>query len=115
MLKQILNEFLSVEGVSAAALIGRDGFVIELVSIDPLDRDALGVMCTGQMKYFERHGRELRMGRPRQIVQEYEGGTLLMMPVTWDEFLVVLTSTNRGLATLARTLPKITERIEAVI
>jgi predicted regulator of Ras-like GTPase activity (Roadblock/LC7/MglB family) len=115
MLKQILSEFLSVNGVAAAALIGRDGFVIEIVWVDPLDSDALGVHCSGQMKFFERKGRELRMGLPRQIVQEYRDGTLLIFPVTWDEFLVVLTTTNSGLNQLADTLPKISERIAAVI
>jgi uncharacterized protein len=115
MLKQILTEFLSVKGVAAAALIGRDGFVIEIVQVYPLDIDALGVICSGQMKFFERNGRELRMGRPRQIVQEYQDGTLLISPVTWDEFLVVLTYTNRGLSHLANSLPKISERIAAVI
>jgi hypothetical protein len=29
MLKQLLEEFLKVESVSAAVVIGRDGFVIE--------------------------------------------------------------------------------------
>jgi len=115
MLKQILSEFLSVNGVAAAALIGRDGFVIEIVQADPLDIDALGVLCCGQMKFFERNGRELRMGLPRQIVQEYRDGTLLIFPVTWDEFLVVLTSTNSGLGQLASSLPRISERIAAVI
>jgi hypothetical protein len=115
MLKQILNEFLSINGVAAAALIGRDGFVIEIASIDPMDNDALGVLCSGQMKFFERGGRELRRGLPRQIVQEYKDGTLLITPVTWDEFLVVLTYTNSGLGHLAQTLPKISERIAAVL
>jgi uncharacterized protein len=115
MLKQILSEFLSVNGVAAAALIGRDGFVIEIVQVYPVDIDALGVLCSGQLKFFERKGRELRMGLPRQIVQEYRDGTLLISPVTWDEFLVVLTKTNRGLGHLANTLPKISERIAAVI
>ena len=115
MLKQILNEFLSINGVATAALIGRDGFVIEIVCVDPIDSDALGVLCTGQMKFFERCGRELRRGLPRQIVQEYQDGTLLIIPVTWDEFLVVLTNTNSGLGHLAQTLPKMSERIAAVI
>jgi predicted regulator of Ras-like GTPase activity (Roadblock/LC7/MglB family) len=47
MLKQILNEFLSINGVATAAVIGRDGFVIEIVQVDPIDTDALGVLCSG--------------------------------------------------------------------
>jgi uncharacterized protein len=115
MLKQILSEFLSIDGVTMAAVIGRDGFVIEIVQIDPVDTDALGVVCSGQMKFFERGGRVLKKGRPRQVVQEYQNGTLLLTQVTREEFLVILTKIPGGLGHLTYTLPKICSRIAAVI
>ena len=45
MLKQILGEFLKIDGVSAAVVVGRDGFVIESAASGKMDIDALGAMA----------------------------------------------------------------------
>ena len=44
MLRQILGEFLKLDGVTAAAVAGRDGFVIESVVAGDVDIEALGAM-----------------------------------------------------------------------
>jgi len=115
MLKQILNEFLSMEGVTAAALIGHDGFVIEIMQTRPTDADALGALCSSSMTFFEHRGMAMGMGHPRQIALEYQGGTLILTPITGQEFLAVLTNTASGLGRLNFTLPKISSRIRALI
>ena len=115
MLKQIINEFLSIDGVIAAALIGLDGFVIEIIQIDFVDTDALGALCSGSMKFFEHEGRVLEMGHTRQIALEYQAGTLVLTPITGEEFLAVLTRTSTGLGHLNYSLPKISSRIRALI
>mgnify|MGYP001636572569 CR=1 FL=1 len=43
MLKPLLEEFLKVEGVSAAVVVGRDGFVIESAVSGKVDIEALGI------------------------------------------------------------------------
>jgi len=115
MLKQILNEFLSIEGVIAAALIGYDGFVIEITRTEFVDADALGALCSGSVRFFEHGGRAMDMGHPRQIALEYQAGTLILTPITSEEFLAVLTRTSTGLGHLNYTLPKISSRIRALI
>jgi uncharacterized protein len=115
MLRQILNEFLSIEGVTTAALIGHDGFVIEVMQTEPADPDTLGALCSSSMRFFEREGGVLCMGKPRQIALEYQAGTLILTPITDEEFLAVLTNTAAGLGRLSYTLPKIRSRIQAVI
>jgi predicted regulator of Ras-like GTPase activity (Roadblock/LC7/MglB family) len=42
MLKEILGEFLNIDGVSAAVMVGRDGLVIESVTPGKMDIDELG-------------------------------------------------------------------------
>jgi len=115
MLKQILNEFLSIEGVIAAALIGHDGFVIEVIQTDFVDTDALGALCSGLLSFFEHEGRILEMGHIRQIALEYRAGTLILTPITSEEFLAVLTRTSAGLGHLNYSLPKISSWIRALI
>ena len=46
MLRQILGEFLKLDGVTAAVVAGRDGFVIESVVAGDVDVEALGAMAS---------------------------------------------------------------------
>lgn len=46
MLKQILSEFLQLDGVTAAVVAGRDGFVIESAVSGDVDIEALGAMAS---------------------------------------------------------------------
>jgi predicted regulator of Ras-like GTPase activity (Roadblock/LC7/MglB family) len=115
MLKMILNEFLSIEGVTAAALVGRDGFVIEIVQTHPSDLDELGALCSGSISFFERNGALLKMGSLRQIIFEHQDGIMVFTPVTTEEFLIIITNTNTGLGHLAFSLATISSRVAAVI
>jgi uncharacterized protein len=115
MLKQILEEFLSIDGVTAAALVGRDGFVIEIVETYPTDSDALGALCADAVQFFERSGAAMDRGSLRQLMFEYRNGVLILTPVTKDEFLAILTDTTTVLGRLTYTLAKTSSRISAVI
>lgn len=42
MLKEILGEFLIIDGVSAVVMVGRDGLVRESVTSGKMDIDELG-------------------------------------------------------------------------
>ena len=72
MLKQILGEFLKVEGVSAAVVVGRDGFVIESAISGKIDIDALGAMASTGMGTSEAMGNELGKGNLDQMLVELE-------------------------------------------
>jgi uncharacterized protein len=115
MLKEILKEFLVIEGVTAVALIGRDGFVIEIAQTIPTDIDALGAYCSDSLRFFEKGESSREMGLPRQIVVEYRNGPLIITPITKEEFLVVLADTTAGLGRLNYSLPRISSRVAAII
>jgi uncharacterized protein len=115
MLKQILEEFLSIDGVTAAALVGRDGFVIEIVETYPTDSDALGALCADSVQFFERSGVAMERGSLRQVMLEYLDGVLILTPVTRDEFLAILADTSTVLGRLTYTLAKTSSRVLAVI
>ena len=70
MLKQILGEFLKVEGVTAAVVVGRDGFVIESAVSGKVDIDALGAMASTGMGTSEAMGNELGKGQLDQMLVE---------------------------------------------
>ena len=115
MLKQILEEFLQIEGVNTAALIARDGFLIEYVGSEPADKDALAVLGSCAMAFFSRAGIALEMGRVRQSVLEHEDGTIIFTRINDDELLAVMTGAESNSGRLAYILPKITTRVAAVI
>ena len=56
LLKQILSEFLKNNGVTTAALVGRDGFVIDVATKASLDPDALGALGSSSINFFYRTG-----------------------------------------------------------
>ena len=115
MLKQILEEFLQIEGVSTAALIGSDGFLIDYVGKEPEDRDALAALGSCAMTFFSRAGFALDMGPVRQSVLEHEDGTIILTRINENEMLAVLTEAQSPSGRLSYIIPKITTRVAAVI
>ena len=115
MLKQILKEFLLIEGVRSVALIARDGFVIESAQNNHSDLEALGALSSSEMRFFSRAGASLNMGSLRQIVLEHRTGAIIFTRITDDEFLAILTDTKAVLGHLTYTLPKMSSRVAAAI
>jgi predicted regulator of Ras-like GTPase activity (Roadblock/LC7/MglB family) len=115
MLKQILKEFLTIDGVTSAALIARDGFLIESVYNEPADTEALAALGSCALKFFSRIGTSLQMGAVQQIVFEYRAGAIIITRVSDDELLAIITDTRSPLGRLAYMLPKISTRVASVI
>lgn len=115
MISRLLNEFLQIEGVTTAALIGQDGFLIESAGSGPVDKDALAALGSCAMTFFSRAGKILDRGGARQFVSEHENGSIIFTPVSDDVLLAVITETQSGAGRLAYILPKITPRVAAVI
>jgi predicted regulator of Ras-like GTPase activity (Roadblock/LC7/MglB family) len=115
MLKRVLEEFLQIEGVTTAAIIARDGFLIESVGSVPVDKDALAALGSCAMNFFSRAGVSLDRGQARQYVLEHQNGSIIFTWISEDELLVVITGMQSPPGRLAYILPKITTRITAVI
>lgn len=115
MLRQILQEFLSLKIVTAAALVSRDGFVVDIASLVPMDIDALGALGSSLMTYFERGTALLKIGGLRRVILEYQGGAMILSPMTKEEFLVILTDTTKELGSLTFKITGATSRIAAVM
>jgi predicted regulator of Ras-like GTPase activity (Roadblock/LC7/MglB family) len=116
MLKQILEEFLLIDGVTIAALVGSDGFVIEITQQHcKSDIAAIGALCSRSMRAFELGGPSIHMGSPRQMVLEYQNGVIIIIPVSPEEFLAIITDTTVGLGHLTYTIERTSSRVAAVI
>jgi hypothetical protein len=116
VLKKILEEFLSFDGVVIAALVGRDGFVIEIVqACGKTEIGAIGALCLIPLRFFAQGRESVDMGSLRQIVLEYRNGAIIIVPVTSEEFLTIITDTTEGLGSLAHMIAKTSSRVAAII
>lgn len=115
LLNQILSEFLNNAGVTSAALVGRDGFVIDMATTAMLDRDALGALGSSAINYFDKGGSLMENSRLRQVTLEYLNGAIILTPVTREEFLMVLTDTTVGLGSLTYRIANNSTRVAAAL
>ncbi|HOS81396.1 MAG TPA: roadblock/LC7 domain-containing protein [Methanolinea sp.] len=115
MLKQILGEFLKIEGVSAAVVVGRDGFVIESAVSGKMDIDALGAMASTGLGTSEAMGKELGKGELRQMLVELDQGPIIMSPLSPDELIAIVASNEANVGRIRYELKKNKDRLVAAL
>ena len=89
-LTKVLEQFMSVKGVTSIALVGRDGFVIESTTSTETDMDALGAMVASALCAAESLGQEFGFGPMEQYLSEYTNGKVIMA-TAGDDILAVFT------------------------
>jgi len=102
-------------GVTTAALVGRDGFVIDVATTTSLDRDALGALGSSSINYFENDNTLMESSKLRQLTLEYLNGAIILTPVTREEFLMILTDSTDNLGELTYRIVNNMPRVAAVM
>ncbi len=115
MLKRILGDLVKVEGVSAAAVVGRDGFVIEHVANIQMDVDALGAMASTSVGTSEAMGIELNKGTFEQVLIEMEKGPVMLSLVSASEILAVVAEPGSNVGRIRYEVKKNKDRIAAAL
>ena len=115
MLKPLLEEFLKVEGVSAAVVVGRDGFVIESAVSGKVDIEALGAMASTGLGTSEAMGNTLGKGELSQMLVELEKGPIILSPLSSDELIAIVADTTANVGRIRYELKKNKERIVAAL
>jgi hypothetical protein len=115
MLKQILGEFLKIEGVTAAVVVGRDGFVIESAASGKMDIDALGAMASTGLGTSEAMGKELGKGELKQMLVETEKGPIIMSPLSSDELIAIVAENEANVGRIRYDLKKNKDRLVAAL
>jgi len=115
MLKKILGEFLNLEGVSAAVVVGRDGFVIESATSGKMDIDALGAMASTGIGTSEAMGRELGKGEIAQMLVELDRGPIIISPLSKEELIAIVAENSSNLGRIRYELKKNKERLVAAL
>ncbi len=112
--KEVLTEFLRIEGVTAVAVVGRDGFVIDSASKVKLDPDALGAVVASAIGASEMVGKDFHMGKLEQYLLEFEMGKTIIA-TTGDDILVLITDTSAVIGSVRYAVKKEIEGIERLL
>ena len=115
MLKPLLEEFLKLEGVSAAVVVGRDGFVIESAVSGKVDIEALGAMASTGLGTSEAMGVSLGKGELSQMLVELEKGPIILSPLSADELIAIVADTTANIGRIRYELKKNKERLIAAL
>lgn len=113
-MSRVLNDFMSIEGVEAVALIGRDGFVIESSSSLDLNMDAMGAFVATSVEAAEHLGKELKLGSMDQYLSEFTSGKVIMAPVK-DDILAVFANESVVIGSVRYAINKGMPRLASVL
>jgi predicted regulator of Ras-like GTPase activity (Roadblock/LC7/MglB family) len=115
MIKSILSQLLEIKGVNIAAVVGRDGFVIESMGHGAVDTDALGAMTSTGIRYFEFLGYELDKGEVRQVMLDLQKGTIILVPVSKEVFMAIITDPKANTGHITHESGKTRQRLMAAM
>lgn len=115
-LKELLNDLVTVQGIEAVVVVGRDGFVIDGVTRSgALDTDAVGAVISTGIGSSEVMGRELAVGDMTQAMFEYKGGMIVLALLGMDAILAVVADLNANLGNVRYQLKKRAPAIEQAL
>ncbi len=102
-LRESLSRLLSIPGVSAAVLVGRDGLPIETAGRgEPRFLEALGALGASVLATTEALGTELGQGATVATLMEYEGALVSVDPLGDYAAVVTLAESAASLGALRR-------------
>ena len=115
LLKPILNEFLKIDGVSAAVIAGTDGFVIESAVSGKFDIEALAAMASTGLGTSGAMGSSLEKGLLAQMLVELEKVPILLSPLSEDELIAIVADDTANIGRIRYNLKKNRDRIIAAL
>lgn len=113
-IKDVLQALLNNDGVTAAAIVGRDGFLIENASSIKLDQDALGAVVASAVGASEMIGKDFEMGGLEQYLLEFEGGKAIIA-AAGSEILVLITSAEAIIGSVRYAVKKNIKRLVEIL
>jgi predicted regulator of Ras-like GTPase activity (Roadblock/LC7/MglB family) len=113
---EVLADLVKVDGVNAAVIVARDGFVIDGVSNrGNLDTETVGAVISAGTGSSEVMGRELNVGAMTQGMIEFTGGLIMMNLVGLDTILAVVADPKANLGYVRLQIKKRIPEIEKMM
>ncbi len=97
---QVLQDFLEIPGIQAIAIVGRDGFLLDIAgNAGRINQDALGASVALVYNGVENMGEELSVLPSLVVTVEYSGAMIICMPVA-DAIAAVLCPDSKTLGVI---------------
>ncbi len=110
-LRGILDGLLKVEGVTAALVVGRDGFVIEAAAAGALDTESVGAIAASSLAASDAMGEALKLGALGSILLEYESGPVALTPAGPEAVLAVVGDQSANLGRVRVEMRKVRQAV----
>lgn len=92
-IQKALEDLKATSGdIEAAALVSQEGFIIASVLSENLDEERVAALIAAFQGLAERSADELGKGKPRQFFLQADLGFIVVMELSQDAFLTVLSS-----------------------
>lgn len=115
-LKELLEDFVKVEGISTAVLVSWDGFVIEgAARQSSTTTEAVGAVISTGIGSSQVIGRELKIGEMQLGMIEFEGGTVVIRSLGSEAILAVVAENSANLGNIRYQLKKRAPDIEKAL
>ncbi|HNX94997.1 MAG TPA: roadblock/LC7 domain-containing protein [Holophaga sp.] len=115
-LKDLLSDFMKVEGTRVAVVVDWDGFVIDGVAKDSeFGLDAIGAVISTSLGSTQVIGRELQVGNVNLAMLEFERGTVLVRVLGQQGILALLVDPEATLGLMRHQIRKIAPALEAFL
>lgn len=115
MLEDVLDEFLTIDGVSAAVIVGKDGVVIERATGNTVNVDGIGSMVSTCLGSSEVIGGTLALGELHDMTVELDKGPVYLAPLTCNEIIAVVADTTGTVGHVRAELRKNRSRLVAAL
>ncbi len=115
MIKRILQDLQREQGVIFAGIASNEGLIIDYISNDEVDFEAVAAVTSSALATAENVGKELGRGDFIQAIVEYKGGFVFMTALTEKEYLVIVTDKNANLGKIRYEISKYKDKIKDLL
>jgi predicted regulator of Ras-like GTPase activity (Roadblock/LC7/MglB family) len=113
-IQKILAEFISIEGVHTACLVGRDGFLLDNLARAGIDAEMIGAIASSGFGSAESMGNQLGQGDLKMTMFEFANGPVMFAPVGEDAFLVIVADQETNLGWIRISIKKNSKKIKEI-
>lgn len=106
MLKEVLQKFFSLDGVSSAMIIRKDGEVLETVGSVVMDQSEVGAIVSFVMAESRAMATELGQENLSMVFVEFRDKALMSVPISEELYLIAIANSSSNIAKISLELKK---------
>jgi uncharacterized protein len=116
VLKELLNEITALEGINAAVVVNRDGFMIDgMMRTNLIDMEYMAAIISAGVGSSEQMARQLSLGEISLSMIECEEGIIVVVQISDDAIMAVVADIDAKIGSVRYQLKKRLEDIKKAL